>query len=301
MSSTSTFDKPVSPRASLASSTLAPSILFLGVSGCPSSGKSTLAYILALIYPHTILLHGDDFAKPSDEGVPLLPSPLDCPDSDSVSAYDFPRLYTTLDSIKDTGALPPTYSSWYQTNIQSLPAGEQAATRKIGPESLGRHRELLAEHIGITAPELNPTNTSLPKLVILDGFLLFQDPAIRSRLDRKLFLRTSKATAKTRRLSKPGWGPDANPDMYWATEAYFDASVWVNYVKENGWLFEGGNVEGGPDFAVAKREDIFMSRQIDWGVQETGRWAVGIVGRKVQNMLIVSASEVGAKRGSKAS
>lgn len=39
----------------------------VGVSGCSSSGKTTLARLLRDIFPNTFVLHEDDFYRPEDE------------------------------------------------------------------------------------------------------------------------------------------------------------------------------------------------------------------------------------------
>jgi pantothenate kinase-related protein Tda10 len=39
----------------------------VGVSGCSSSGKTTLARLLRDIFPNTMILHEDDFYKPEAE------------------------------------------------------------------------------------------------------------------------------------------------------------------------------------------------------------------------------------------
>lgn len=41
----------------------------VGVSGCSSSGKTTLARILRDIFPETFILHEDDFYRPEEESV----------------------------------------------------------------------------------------------------------------------------------------------------------------------------------------------------------------------------------------
>lgn len=46
--------------------------LIVGVSGCSSSGKTTLARLLRDIFPHTFILHEDDFYRPENEYVILL-------------------------------------------------------------------------------------------------------------------------------------------------------------------------------------------------------------------------------------
>lgn len=41
--------------------------LVVGISGCSSSGKTTLARLLRDIFPHTFILHEDDFYRPETE------------------------------------------------------------------------------------------------------------------------------------------------------------------------------------------------------------------------------------------
>jgi nicotinamide/nicotinate riboside kinase len=48
--------------------------IVVGISGCSSSGKTTLARLLRDIFPGTFILHEDDFYKAESEFVfPLLP------------------------------------------------------------------------------------------------------------------------------------------------------------------------------------------------------------------------------------
>jgi nicotinamide/nicotinate riboside kinase len=39
----------------------------VGISGCSSSGKTTVARLLRDIFPNSFILHEDDFYKPEDE------------------------------------------------------------------------------------------------------------------------------------------------------------------------------------------------------------------------------------------
>jgi uridine kinase len=39
----------------------------IGISGCSSSGKTTLARLLRDIFPDSFILHEDDFYKPEEE------------------------------------------------------------------------------------------------------------------------------------------------------------------------------------------------------------------------------------------
>jgi nicotinamide/nicotinate riboside kinase len=39
----------------------------VGISGCSSSGKTTLARLLRDLFPNTFIIHEDDFYKPESE------------------------------------------------------------------------------------------------------------------------------------------------------------------------------------------------------------------------------------------
>jgi nicotinamide/nicotinate riboside kinase len=105
-----------------------------------------------------------------------------------------------------------------------------------------------------------------------------------------LFLRLSKATAKARRLAKPGCGIDARPDMYWATEPYFEAGVWKNYAQEHAWLFVNGDVEGEFRGEVAAREKIEATPMLDWSMRESADWAVRFLGLAVGRQTLVRSA-----------
>jgi nicotinamide/nicotinate riboside kinase len=44
-----------------------PRTILIGISGCSSSGKTTLARLLRDMFPETFILHEDDFYKPESE------------------------------------------------------------------------------------------------------------------------------------------------------------------------------------------------------------------------------------------
>ena len=47
----------------------------VAISGCSSSGKTTLARLLRDIFPNTMILHEDDFYKPETEYDPAPSAP----------------------------------------------------------------------------------------------------------------------------------------------------------------------------------------------------------------------------------
>ncbi|ESA43675.1 hypothetical protein GE21DRAFT_3485 [Neurospora crassa] len=74
----------------------------IGISGCSSSGKTTLARLLRDIFPNTFILHEDDFYKPESE-IPMKEglTNWDCPE-----ALSIPDMTAALEHIRATGELP---------------------------------------------------------------------------------------------------------------------------------------------------------------------------------------------------
>ncbi|KAK3345423.1 P-loop containing nucleoside triphosphate hydrolase protein [Neurospora tetraspora] len=74
----------------------------IGISGCSSSGKTTLARLLRDIFPNTFILHEDDFYKPESE-IPMKDglANWDCPE-----ALSIPDMTAALEHIRATGELP---------------------------------------------------------------------------------------------------------------------------------------------------------------------------------------------------
>ncbi|KAK3304297.1 putative nicotinamide riboside protein [Chaetomium strumarium] len=79
-----------------------PRTILIGISGCSSSGKTTLARLLRDIFPETFILHEDDFYKPESE-LPIKDGLLDwdCPEAISI-----PDLEAALTHIRETGSSP---------------------------------------------------------------------------------------------------------------------------------------------------------------------------------------------------
>ncbi|KAK4157496.1 nicotinamide riboside kinase, partial [Chaetomidium leptoderma] len=89
-----------------------PRTVVIGISGCSSSGKTTLARLLRDIFPETFILHEDDFYKAESE----LPIKEGLADWDCPEAISIPDLEAALVHIHETGTFPvssdvPTTSS----------------------------------------------------------------------------------------------------------------------------------------------------------------------------------------------
>jgi nicotinamide/nicotinate riboside kinase len=76
--------------------------IVVGISGCSSSGKTTLSRLLRDIFPSTFVLHEDDFYKPEDQ----LPKKNDLVDWDCAEALSIPDIVRSLNHIQRTGEFP---------------------------------------------------------------------------------------------------------------------------------------------------------------------------------------------------
>ncbi|KAH7015533.1 P-loop containing nucleoside triphosphate hydrolase protein [Ilyonectria destructans] len=236
--------------------------LVVALSGCSSSGKTTLARLLRDIFPHTFILHEDDFYRPEEQ----LPSRDGLLDWDCAEALDIPAMAESLAYIRAHAAFPPTLDSKEdQNSVGKCPVADstiQAQKAKVAA----------------AIPPDHPLHSTL-RLCLFDGFLLYSPAvaAIQPSLDIKLFLRASYTKAKARREARDGY---ATIEGFWADPpGYVDKIVWPNYVKEHAWMFEGGDVEGKFNEDVLDKEGIKVQKEadIDGDISKTLEWTVDTI------------------------
>lgn len=95
--------------------------VIVGLSGCSSSGKTTLARLLRDIFPNTFVLHEDDFYRPEEESVhPMgmqmelwlishinrLPMKDGLLDWDCAESLNIPDMEKALSHIRSQGTFP---------------------------------------------------------------------------------------------------------------------------------------------------------------------------------------------------
>ncbi|KAF7731829.1 ribosylnicotinamide kinase [Apophysomyces ossiformis] len=146
-----------------------------------------------------------------DDQIPVDPvtqlANWDCPD-----ALDFDRLRETLEYVRRHGGqLPPGYDS---TEVRNTHDGSSL----VPEDTIQSTRALMANH----KDDL---------FVLVDGFLLYYDPALTAEFDVKLFYTASYDTLKYRRENRKGY---TTTDGYWVDPpGYFDKIVWPEYVRWN--------------------------------------------------------------------
>ncbi|KAL2073590.1 hypothetical protein VTL71DRAFT_10916 [Oculimacula yallundae] len=247
----------------------------VGISGCSSSGKTTLARLLRDIFPNSFVLHEDDFYRAETE----LPTKHGLLDWDCVEALSVPEMVKSLEHIHSEGAFPPTLDSKEDQNsvgkcpvsdttIADLKARVKTWTERGNPG------------YGILTDSQNAI-----RLCIFDGFLLYsKDLApIQSQMDIKLFLRVSYAKAKARREARSGY---VTLEGFWEDPpGYVDKIVWPNYVDDHLWMFEDENVEGKMKNEVLRETGILTQEgETDVDMETTLKWAVEMLLEKLPSV-----------------
>ncbi|KAL6855708.1 P-loop containing nucleoside triphosphate hydrolase protein [Trichoderma novae-zelandiae] len=239
--------------------------LVVALSGCSSSGKTTLARLLRDIFPNTFILHQDDFYRPEAE----LPIKNGLVDWDCPEAIDIPAMADALSYIRENASFPPTLDSKEdQNSVGQCPV----------PSSLP---STLKQKVLSSLPPSHPlvSQETTFRVCILDGFLLYPPPmsAIHPHLDVKIFLRASYAQAKARREARDGY---VTLEGFWADPpGYVDKIVWPNYVEAHAWMFEGGDVEGKFKADVLERERIRVpeGEPLDGDMEAILPWMVDLL------------------------
>lgn len=264
--------------------------IIIGISGCSSSGKTTLARLLRDIFPHTFILHQDDFYKPEEE----IPIKHGLRDWDCPEALSIPDMESALAHIHETGTFPPTLlSKEDQNSVGSLPitlcqlsAAKDRVLRWLDPSAPGNG------HLVFPPPSIAPSKTPPPKICIIDGFLLYVPPdfnKVMNFLDVKLFLLVSREQAMQRRKVRDGY---VTLEGFWADPpGYVETIVWPNYAEAHAWMFKEGNAEKG-ELQEEVLEKKGIKAQVDKGMDvpfgETLDWAVGVVMEELERIVLGS-------------
>ncbi|KAM0481828.1 hypothetical protein ACHAPX_003157 [Trichoderma viride] len=237
--------------------------LIVALSGCSSSGKTTLARLLRDIFPSSFILHEDDFYRPETE-LPMKDGLLDW---DCAESIDVPAMAEALSYIRQHASFPPTLASKEdQNSVGKCPVPSTTISA-------------LKSKVSSLLHSTHPLTTSALNLCILDGFLLYPPSmaAIQPHLDIKIFLRASYAKAKARREARDGY---VTLEGFWADPpGYVDKIVWPNYVAEHSWMFQDGDVESEYKADVLEREAIRVPSDngVDGDMGKILEWMVDLI------------------------
>jgi len=239
-------------------------VVTVGISGPSSSGKSTLARVLRNILPNSFILHQDDFYKP-EEDIPIDDETgytnWDCAESLDMSAF--------VDAIRyirgNEGKFPPTLDSREDQN-------------EIGPSGVPDEVVQIMQTDVVASNLVSPGDTEII-VVLIDGFLLYNDPSVVNQLDVSLLVRAPYEKLKERREARSGY---VTLEGFWEDPPeYFDKIVWKSYVKDHRHLFENGDVGG------SLRDDVpnlQTPSHLDLDMQELLVWAMGSISNYLQSI-----------------
>lgn len=256
----------------LSSDHLAPPHL-LALSGPSSCGKTTLARLLARIFPFTSILHADDYYHTDSE----IPIHQGVQDWDCAEAINLPCLEQALKRAKNGQDVEQV-----RDGIASMEIPEGEDEKAQWEEIVGK----VKEHVECWAVAMQAEKGQSwqpRRLVIVDGFLLLGPSvhSIRALFDMKILLRCRYEDSKRRRGARSGY---VTLEGWWEDPpGYFDDIVWPNYVKEHGFLFEGGDVEAAVRYDIADNEGIgIMPGMGQASLEETLGWIVEFVKKSLE-------------------
>ncbi|KAH0565953.1 hypothetical protein GP486_000645 [Trichoglossum hirsutum] len=232
-----------------------PRATIIGISGCSSSGKTTLSRLLRAILPDTQIIHQDDFYLPETQ----IPMKDGFQDWDCAESLDLAGLRDALVWARETGEAPAWLVSKEDQNTVA-PSG-------VEDELVARLRDRVSARLAQSPPPR--------RIFLVDGFLLYPPtlaPSPLPHLDTKLLLLTSLPALLARRARRSGY---VTLEGFWQDpEGYVEAIVWANYVRDHAFLFAAGDVDGPVIEEVVERLGVKVQPDRAWGMSEVLEWAV---------------------------
>lgn len=248
--------------------------LLVALSGPSSCGKTTLARLLARIFPSTAILHADDYYLPDSE----IPIHHGVQDWDCAEAINIPKLEKALQRVKHGERVEEV-----RDGVTSMEIPEGEGEEVHWREVMGRRREHVERWAEAMRAEKGLGWRPRP-LVIVDGFLLLGPSvqSIRALFDLKLLLRSRYEDSKRRREARRGY---TTLEGWWEDPpGYFDQIVWPNFVKEHAFLFEGGDVQASVREDVAAMEGIEVVPGMGQrGLEDTLDWVFAILRKGLED------------------
>jgi len=262
----------LNPMTSSLPTTAPPTLVAL--SGPSSCGKTTLARLLARIFPSTSVLHADDYYLPDSE----IPIHHGVQDWDCAEAINISKLENALQRVKHGEGVEEV-----RDGVASMEIPEGEGEEVQWKEVVGRLREDMERWAEAMRAEKGK-GWRPRRLVVVDGFLLLGPSvrSIRALFDVKVLLRSRYEDSKRRREARSGY---TTLEGWWEDPpGYFDEIVWPNFVKEHAFLFEGGDLQASVREDAAGKEGIEVVPGMGQrSLEETLDWAVGIVRKGLEN------------------
>ncbi|MCJ1389061.1 ribosylnicotinamide kinase [Xylographa bjoerkii] len=243
-----------------------PSAVWIGISGAPASGKTTLAHLLSFIMPSSTrvaVIHQDDYQQPRHLLVPGDPADLE-QDGEHDQKVDTNGFLRLCRYVNRNGVFPPTFRTQHHDVTERA-----AALALVDTARLDDLQALMLRSIGLESVSL---------VIIVEGPFLYHEPELYDALDVRLFLRASQSTARSRHLShREHRDANVNNDLFWQSPDYFDRVVWRLYLKEYNLLFPEVTTNGVDMTGSHINLPIQVQDELDIPVDGSLRWAAAIL------------------------
>lgn len=243
--------------------------MLIGISGSPSSGKTTLAQLLSVILPQTIpsfIIHQDDFFIPDHLMVPPTNGEL----ATHRHTADLSAFKRFVEYSKREGRPPPAFRSMQPID------GRERAISQVPPDLVDQLSSIVAG-----MPSLHDGRP----IGIVEGDLLYHSETIRSLLDVKILLRASREESRARRFDRADDQGARHDKKFWDTKEYFDRTLWPHYSKEHAILFDHGDVDGRPKSRICENVGITVQPMLNMSLEQALRWMVDVICRESEEVM----------------
>ncbi|WVQ94847.1 hypothetical protein IAU59_001930 [Kwoniella sp. CBS 9459] len=205
-------------------------VVVIGIGGASCSGKTLLSKHIRRALPQGAkIIHQDDFCPPAEK-VPYSKQYPDLQDwDDPETCILWPQFRSILSQVRQSGGHDSHPTHDHLNKEVKIDVDDKVFQRWKG------EFESIVEEQRVRSTEI--------VVYIVDGFVLYYDPAVVDALDIRLFLKVPRDVLQSRREERQVYvlqHPDdaAAGDVWVDPPGYFGKIVWPGYVKAHQHIFE---------------------------------------------------------------